>query len=138
MRRPRHRRRGAALQALDLLFELLIAVLQFLHLAGEIADRFLKAAEAGHDIARGILCARGLRPRQTCERECKRGRGAADRLKHCQWFPLPYHSASCVQIVTVARSRQPRDAALQPSHDPEKWKPVFRGIMRKKHVYSAG
>jgi 2-methylcitrate dehydratase PrpD len=51
------------LQALELLIELLIAVLQLLHLTGEIADRLLEAVEAGHQIARHILRMRGLRRR---------------------------------------------------------------------------
>ena len=73
---------GAALQALDLLFELLIVVLQLLHLAGEIADRFLKAFEAGYDIARRVLRVRGLLRHQARKGQHKHGREAAHRLKH--------------------------------------------------------
>ena len=59
----RRRRRRTALQPLHLLIELLIAVLQFLHRAGEIADRLLEAVEAGHQIARCVLRMRGRRRR---------------------------------------------------------------------------
>jgi hypothetical protein len=38
-----------------LLFELLIAVLQLLDLAGEIADRLLETTDAGHQIGWRIL-----------------------------------------------------------------------------------
>ena len=54
-----------ALQPLQLLLELLIAVLQLFHIAGEIADRGLEAVDAGDEIG-GNTWARAA-PAQTVQ-----------------------------------------------------------------------
>jgi hypothetical protein len=59
------------LQPLHLQFKLLIAVLQLLDRAGQIADGFLHAIDAGHDIARRILGTRALRAKHTRESDRK-------------------------------------------------------------------
>ena len=65
-----------ALEPLQLLFELLIAVLQLFHIAGEVADRGLEAVDAGDEIGGGYLGtggpAQSMQASATTAREAER------------------------------------------------------------------
>ncbi len=66
------------LQALHLLFKLLIAVLQLLDLPGEAADRFFHPIDPRHQLGIGILRLRGV----DAERADYRNRKKRERTDH--------------------------------------------------------
>jgi hypothetical protein len=59
------------LQALHLLLELLVTVLQLFEAAGELADRSLEAADAGDQIGVGHLRARGTSAKRACKEDAR-------------------------------------------------------------------
>ena len=87
----------ASLQRANLLLELLIAVLQLLHRAGELAQRRLEAVDAGQKVGAWDICARAASPHSahnsaTTTREMERiitGNFFAEwrlaRSLHCIW-----------------------------------------------------
>ena len=84
-RRSGRRRRRAALQlllqTLNLLRELLIAVLQLLDLTGEVAEHTLKAIEPRYKV-RSILRASGVRRERTHKRDHKKRSSADHSMPH--------------------------------------------------------
>jgi hypothetical protein len=68
------------LQTLHLLFKLLIAILQLLDIAGEVADRALKAVQPRHDIGIRVLRAGGT----DRKRKGKRSGSEENRAEHRQ------------------------------------------------------
>jgi hypothetical protein len=69
------------LQALNLLGELLIAVLQLLDLTREVADRSVKAIDPGHQVG-GVLRARNVRRERAHKRYHKKQNRADYSLRH--------------------------------------------------------
>ena len=71
-----------ALEPLQLLLELLIAVLQLFHIAGEVADRGLEAVDAGDEIGGGHLGLGGAGAKHAGERDHGEGGGANHSRRH--------------------------------------------------------
>jgi hypothetical protein len=64
-----------------LLFDLLIAVLQLLHITGEIADRRLEAIDPRQEVGGRVLGAGGVGAKSTGERGHKQAGGTDHRRR---------------------------------------------------------
>ena len=70
------------MQALHLLLELLVTVLQLLDAAGELADRRLEAADAGDEVGVGHLRTRGARAKHAHKKDYEQQERAHHHKRH--------------------------------------------------------
>ena len=73
------------MQALHLLLELLVTILQLLDAAGELADRRLEAADAGDEVGVGHLRTRGARAKHARKKGYEQQERAHHHKRH--WGP---------------------------------------------------
>ena len=106
--RRRRRRRCAALdqllQALHLLFELLIVILQLLDLTSQVANRLLHAVNASDQLG-VVLGARRSRAQETDQSDKNIWRKADHDWLQIRWPKRPNHNRPCVEIVKIALAR---------------------------------